>query len=1301
MRPRTRRALALVGLALGVATALPVLAHVGNDPRPGATKWDLETKVTDAGGLQGGLDPSVVTDSFGTVFASAAVPTVAAPHTAGALPARVSPWLWSSTTHGKTWTDVPLDSTGAAQRLPALGSEVAVTGDDTLLAVQTFSATIRVSRWKTGAGATLRPLGTVPIVSGMALGTQARVATFGTTGVVVIYDGPLGWQLQRSLDSGAHFLSPQLLGQIDSCTVAGQSNKRIKTETSTLALACLAGGRWVTSTSTDAGATWRTTTLSQVGGQDEPETPQAVVASNGTPYALTIDSVLGGSRLHLWTPKKPKKPTALEVAGIIDWESRDITDGTGRFSHARLTAAANGLLGIIVHRQDTDGSWFVLGAAFETTGPVYLINFAGHTPVARGTATPPGTRVGASFDRENRLAIVWTVQSNQLGLPEQLDSTVPQDDVWFVRSRVPTPHAAAPVLERSTTSALPVCTIAGQVTRHDTWDLIRGPVWRTRTGGAGQSTVDYVVDPFHPATVTITNGTSIARSEDAGCTWREIWSLEPAADGAGRTSANTRIVSVDTTRSRGASGSLWVVLENGNRTGIMRSLNGEPGSFKDSSDGLPIAGRPLQLVLPANNPNIGYLSIARAGLFGGLYAFGDDTNEAVDETSGSWTQRGSALAGAPTITAMAADPLGSNGLWAVLNGYLKHSTDGGRTWDGKTLSTRMQDQAPADISAIDVWHAAGESAKVLAYAGPANAVTARVFSSADNGATWDFDDQPGIGAPVESIARGSNPDIVVIGTVPDGDEGASIYHLHLEDGDYDPFGPEGLVLSLDPHVSSDARAHPTFYAVLPTGLIRYAGDEVEPGPPADPVVGPSFLDSTLLAPIHLLSDGAVSLDVGDSRTIPVSVSLPPQRPKVDVFLLTDTTESMATHLPIATAAFAQGLKRLTAAGYDVWGGVGEYKTDRSNPKYRRARDVGPLDSGLSAALNELRAASSGYGLETQLIALRQVITGDGLQQCTALGCLDAAIGSLCEADPNAVGCSILPGQNVRFRKGSIAIVLHVADTSFRNPDGTPRNASGRPDLDGVAAMYQRAGVLNIGVVVPGGREIDDSITRIDLGKMARTSGALAGPLGIDCDADGRADVAQGHPAVCALGSGKGIASMLEDVALGQLGPATLTMSARDAGKKASVLTSFSLQLADGAQRTAQLQISCPHAGSREIELTADATVIHGLAPLPVSRTITVSCLTPASEGKPIVAPVVGAAAAPALGAQPPAQPATQTQLQQQAQPSFTSAVNEEQQEEAELALVLLGIAAAAGTALALRRSRSSDGSESIAPRWDD
>jgi hypothetical protein len=1254
---RIRAALTAASL-LGLAAVPSALAHTGHDRRPGATKFDLEVRITHQGGP--GYAPAVAVDTFSNQYAVARKDTGAAAYDDRATTAvRAKSWLWTSSDGGKTWSD--LDGPVTAVNEQPAGNEPDVTADGRAVYVADGTGgQAVVSRYLATGPGKVTYTGATSVVGA---GGTPQVAAHGAT-VILLTDAPPaaggGTSVYASHDGAKTFDPAVTLAGSDACTAAVAAK---------VLVACTDGaGHLLAFTSRDGGRSFTSAPMGSYAARDiTVEAPSAVWGSDGVAYALSLD----GTQLDADGIPSSNRLTLHRSTDGRSWTARDVGDPDypGRYEHARLAAGSDGSLGVAAYHLDAAGrGWHVLASVFPPARHAVLEDFASHTAVASAASRrAPGGRLGVAFGpepRHNRLSVVWTVAAQDAGATGATTDTSALRDVWFVRSQPPD-LIAAPLQERTPVGPLPPCHVAGQVKRLGQWDGIRAPSFRAVSGGQPDALTAYAVDAYDPARMYATNGTTLARSLDAGCTWTEVFSLDAGTDGM-PAAGTTHITQVLIPEYRNDHRRVVLVLDDTSPQGrphVITSMTGDRATYVLGDSGLPAAGHPVVARIAAANPDFLYLAVTPAGTglpSGGLYAS--------EDAGATWTGRTPTAASPPDITVLATDPGAPNSVWLVADGRLMHSTDGGRTLSSPATADQNQSAAGATVTAIDVSHAPSQPARVRAWSGPTTTAEAKLWDSTDGGAHFAVTNAEGLDGPVESAVHGSRPDILAVSTAATEDHPADLYHLHLDDGDWDslapPLAPTGPFA-----LSVDRRAHPSYYAMTRTLLLRYAGAEIEPGPPAPLPGGALYADPgrPVPAPVLAPSTLSVSVPVGSSRPIDLSLSVPARPQRVDLYLLVDTSESMKGVLNELRARLGAVATELRTRGIDVWAGVGGYKTDQDPPKYHRYRDIGPVDADLARALRQLDA-SQGAGLETQLIALHQTVSGEGLAQCTAAGCLHAAVGSTCDVDPTNPLCSVPPGQQADFRDGAVRVVLHATDAGFRNPEGTPRNAAGKPDIDGVAAEFARAGILQVGLVAGDLKFADTESARQDLARFAAGTGARAhGP--VDCDGDGHIDLVTGAPLVCPATSSTGVGNAVLNLLAGLPDPGQLQVQAAGPTVTTAAITS-AIDLHTPTARTVRVNVLCRREG-RSLDVVT-AQVSGGAS---ATAQLDVSCEpAPAPRAAPALLaplallPALPPAPVPVTPAQPALNPQAQLQVQAQPQPQLQVGLQEEEQVSPVLAI---------------------------------
>ena len=1253
MRLRAPLTLALV---LGLAATLPALSHPTPDRRPGATNFDFEVQITRDGA--GGFGPSLVTDRFGNLFATARKDTPGAVDDRAATATRARSWAWLSADKGKTWVNLPAAPVELDSKQPASGGDVAVDDAGNVYVADAYGADAALARYgATGLGkvaleATNPAIGTAggdesPRLAAHGDGTVFYVAGASSmTGLAP--RGGDGWGAGRqavyvSRDGGATFdRAGYPLRDSDRCRpYAAPRSPRVY-------VTCTDGaGRLLAFVSGDDGRTFRRHEIGRYDVRDTTVTaPDLAVAPDGTVYAAHTDATEMGLR---GLPNRSRIRLFSSRDGGATWRAQALDVEAQRYESAELDVSRTGKLAIAVYgKAAAQDDWHVLAATWRPGGRVVLVNFADHDAVApHDAARAPTGGLGLSYGPDDQIGVTWTVN----GAADLLHH------VWYIRSVPPLrPSAPVPGSERLPVGPLPPCRVAGQVSSVGEWQSIKAPTFRSREGGRTGALHAYAVDPLDPAVVYATNGTTVLRSDDAACTWREVFSLESAPVEGTTLTARTGLVDaivIPESRADHRKVYLQVAGDGGARPYVVRSDTGQRGTFRVASDGLPAAGRPSALRVNAQNSDFLWLAVTNGSR---------STLWASEDGAQTWQSRTPAtrVDGEPAITTIASDPFSPNHLWVVFDGVLRHSKDGGRTFAAPVA-------APGAVTAVDVFHRSGSPARIAAYTADGSVVT-----STDGGARFATAAAEGLDAPVESVAHGSRADVLVVGT---GGEKPRVRFLHREHGHYDDITPQ-TSLAGPLRVSADRRAKPTFYAMSRTALLRYAGSRIEPGGPAGLPVGPSFADPARPpdAPRWAPPQQAVEVLVGDTVTLTHTVDLAGRPRQLDLFLLVDQSDSMKEEIGVVKSRLTAMLQRLRADGVDVRAGLGIYRTEEAPPRYARTRDVGPVDAELLGTLAGLSA--DGPGKETQLIALDQAITGAGADVCLPDACPSVPVASTCDLAPSTPGCDIEPGQQASFRPRALKVVLHVADAGFRNPQGTPRGSDGRPDLAGVAAKYRAAGVLNVGLIA--GEEIrNDYVAGLeDLETMAAATGAVVPAGGLDCDGDGRVDRRAGQPFVCrAERAGAGVVAALEALTRTVADPARLAVSAQGATVVNPVAE---VDLAAPSRQAVRVTYSCVDRAAGSYTATLSARVADSAAGV---ATTLVTCaaaapprVAPPDRGAPIVPPpLVPAPGAPAPApplTNPAPLPQTQVQLNPQTQVNPQAAAASQEQEQLQVATAL-------------------------------
>ncbi len=834
---------------------------------------------------------------------------------------------------------------------------------------------------------------------------------------------------------------------------------------------------------------------------------------------------------------------------------------------------------------------------------------------------------------------------------------------------------------------LPECARPGAFGRVGDWTSAKAPRFVERTGGRAQDVTTYAVDPLTPRRVFVTNGTSISLTRDGGCTWQEVFSLpETPDDVTPFTAASTTITEIRIAEDAKFRDAVWVLAQeatsSGGRPHVLYARGSKRGQFVTRESGLPPVGAGHALVVSPANADFLYLQVdagqvqdpglggAVAAPVGGLYASTDGGQ--------SWARR-TPLTSQAVYSTLAVDPGSSNRLWAVEGGHLRHSTDGGRTFAGPAPSEAQQ--TGWDISALTVVRPPRGLPIVHAYS--ATSATGRPISVkvTEDGARSTTAPAPG---PVESAASAYDGRAAVISLHPtDGRPARVLVGVPGSAAPWTDITPTRATQDLQ--VSLDKTGLPQARVVTTRAVLTFDEQVVPAAPPSLPpgALVPDPGDPQPVGPPSVLpARSTLTLQAGQTRDVTYTARLPHRPVPLDLYFLLDGSESMKEELPGVRADATALVADLRGAGVDVWAGVGWFRTSCQAPASRRELAVGPTDdpTRLANALDAVQAQAP--GLETQLFALDQAVTGAGFP-------VVPPPSPECGVPAGLPTTSVPPEQQAGFRQAALKVVVHATDITFRkayacrqgvpcaDPGITPTRPDGSIDMAPAAADYLEAGVHAIGLAV------GDGDGRPDLAEFARRTATLAPPGGVDCDGDGATDLRAGSPLVCA--SPRHLAPALQRM----LSAVGVQRTLRVEAAASPVLTAVTPTSVTAIDVTRDLQTSLTatfscvgltpgsYAAGLSVRLTGGARV----EPLG-SATATVTCLAapvvagvvPPVPPAPNVAPVPAApgsapppaVAAPAPAVQPQANPQVQTN------PQLQTGAQDEQQEQVDLALALLG-----------------------------
>jgi hypothetical protein len=564
----------------------------------------------------------------------------------------------------------------------------------------------------------------------------------------------------------------------------------------------------------------------------------------------------------------------------------------------------------------------------------------------------------------------------------------------------------------------------------------------------------------------VTNGSSVQRSADAGCTWQLIFTSETFHVGQltlGPEPPRVASIHVPPRDPR----RLYIVLEETtaletSRASVLTSADSGT-TYETVTRGLPATGIPVAFA-PGLRRGIAYFAVsADTGV--DLYATGDSGVE--------WTRRGTL--GDVEVTALAVDPRAERRLWAIADSRLVRSDDGGATF-------RPVAKVPEHVGALSVSMTAASTRIAVAHR-----ASTRLSISYDDGASWRRVKTPSVATSIAApsgrlaaMAYAGNNGVYLAGSErapwkdvsPTGEQPRDVGLSDLHAGGYDLLGRTSRGILRMPLTAALTRAP-------------------RPGtlPPIDLGRVPSVSTGTVQLNV---GPGRVSLKPGEVRDLDVLLDLPPVPTPLDVVFLVDTTGSMSPTIAGLRDGIGEVVRDLARAGIDAKFGLGDFRDYPISPygsegdhPYRLLRKVGPPDDAYREAIGMLEAGGGGDGPESSLTAMYQAATGAGDK-----------------LDGETV---VEPGRDAGFRRDSLRVVLVATDAPFHDEEEYPG-----PTFEATAKALKERRVLQMGLSVGGGALGGG---RTDLEEMATATGTLA-PSGVDCNGDRRVDVPAGRPLVC-------------------------------------------------------------------------------------------------------------------------------------------------------------------------------------------
>jgi photosystem II stability/assembly factor-like uncharacterized protein len=603
---------------------------------------------------------------------------------------------------------------------------------------------------------------------------------------------------------------------------------------------------------------------------------------------------------------------------------------------------------------------------------------------------------------------------------------------------------------------------------------------------------------YAPERIFATDGQALRRTDDGGCTWQtvtlpqvtvagvaalpEAVGITDVATPSSSTSADYAYVAADAT----VTNALPVSLPS--RPVVFASSNGGR-SWTSSSNGLPSIGSISELAASDAQPRSLYALVSGAGSNSGIYVSND--------AGSTWAVRSTDT----SVSHLRVNPGVVNQIYGLRPGDgLVLSTDGGANF--KAL--------PLDGQDVQSFSAAAGSGYVQIAQGHSSSF--RFDVSLDGGSTW----RPHL-APerAQSVAIAA---VVPVVAVYDAHKlsveqlvGRGALHTPLTPGMGVPVAgsvqasaPTGVGLALT-GIAPD-RKH-----VLRTGYNMFTHKVITPTlTPIRllPTVTVKQFPSTLTSAVATLR-----LPAGAHRDVPYQLLLPRTPSPVDLMFLVDTTSSTDQTIDGVRQGLQSVVNDLRSTGLDVDFGVADFKdypgwTGGSGPDtdypYKLRRRIGPPDASLQRALGDLKAADGGDQPESDLTALYQSTLGVGQK---------AADVYQSSGVPRWV---VGPGQQAGYRPQSLRLAFIATDEPYHSE---PEYMT--PSWRSTVAALNSHGVHQIGLAVEsnddkGNPEPGRFDALPDERRMARDTGALAPPGGVDCDGNGTTDIAAGQPLVCTI-----------------------------------------------------------------------------------------------------------------------------------------------------------------------------------------
>jgi hypothetical protein len=245
---------------------------------------------------------------------------------------------------------------------------------------------------------------------------------------------------------------------------------------------------------------------------------------------------------------------------------------------------------------------------------------------------------------------------------------------------------------------------------------------------------------------------------------------------------------------------------------------------------------------------------------------------------------------------------------------------------------------------------------------------------------------------------------------------------------------------------------------------------------------------------------------------------------LDLYMIVDLSGSFTDDLPYFKSQAPGIISSLKSSNPNSRFGLGSFEDYPITPfgdlaygdvAYRQNIDL-TFDSGAVEAVIEGLFTRYGVdGPQSQLPALYQAASGAG-QDLSGAGYPEA---------------SIPPGQQANFRDGATKIFMLWTDAPFHQPGDPGAIPYPGPSFDTTVDSILALDPPKVIGISSGGGGVPD------LEAIAAATGAIAPLGGVDCNADGTIDIAEGDPLVCSISSsGEGIGEAIRSLVEAAAGP---------------------------------------------------------------------------------------------------------------------------------------------------------------------